>query len=323
MNRRTSIFVISLVLILIVGGTTLGIYRSQPTVESSVPVRVGYFQSHTGSSPILLGESQGFFAENDVTVEKMVLASSNQAMDALIRGDVDVSLLSLIQVLNADAVDSGNVQIFAVSALTNEEPFDSVVVKNESGIASIQDLAGKKISVFPGTTATAFLKQYLMDNGVDISQTEFIQMPPADHLVALESGAVQASYVYEPMLSIALVSGGVHAITQSVYATMSDRSPIGVYVVSTKFLTEHPELAERAVSALEEAMAYSNEHATEAAAALAAEFKLSADVASRVSLIEFVPVSEVAESSLTSFLDLLISFGEIKGQPDLDALLYR
>lgn len=323
MNRRVSTFVIGFVVILIAGGTALGVYQSQPPVESSVPVRVGYFQSHTGSAPILLGESQGFFAENDVTVEKTVLASSNQAMDALIRGDVDISLLSLIQVLNADAVDSGNVEIFAVSALTNEEPFDSVVVKNGSGIESIQDLAGKKISVFPGTTATAFLKNYLTDHGVDISQTEFIQMPPTDHLVALESGAVQASYLYEPVLSIALVSGNVHTITESVYATTSDRSPIGVYVVSTKFLTEHPELAERAVSALEDAMAYSNEHSSEAVAALASEFKLSADVASRVSLIEFVPVSEVEESSLTSFLDLLISFGEIKAQPDLGALLYR
>lgn len=323
MLHKTSLWRIALIITLLAAGTAFGLYRSEPTIESSIPVQIGYFQSHTGSAPILLGESLGFFEENNVTVEKILLASSNQAMDALIRGDVDISLLSLIQVLNADAVDPGKVKIFAVSALTNEKPFDGVVAKNGSGIESVQDLTGKKISVFPGTTATAFLKHYLTAQGVDIAQTEFIQMAPTDHLVALESGAVQASYLYEPVLSIALVSGNVHAITESVYATTSDRSPIGVYVVSTKFLNEHPELAKRAVSTLQEAMVYSNEHSEEAVTALASEFKLSADIASRVSLIEFTSASDVKDSFLTSFLDLLISFGEIKAQPDLSTLLYR
>ncbi len=323
MQNPTKKIVLGLLAVLVVAGIAIGYSgrQSAPMAEAPVSVRVGYFQSHMGSAPILLADAKGYFTEKNLSMEKTILGSSNQAMDALVRGDVDVSLLSLIQVLNAEAVQSGNVKVFAVSQITNDAPFDSVVVKNGSGIESIQDLAGKKIAVFPGTTATAFFKHYLESQGVDTSKTEFIQMPLADHLAALESGAVSAADMYEPVLSVALESGDVHVLMNSIYASVSDRSPIGVYVVSTKFLAEHPDAAKNAVAALGDAMAYVNAHPAEAAEAVAAEFKLDANVAKRMSLLSFVPAENNA--ALTSFIDLLVSFGEVKAQPDLGTLLYR
>lgn len=325
MMNRTSGIVVAVIASLLVAGISFGVSQSRPPVPAEAPttVRVGYFQSHTGSAPILIADANGYFTDRNLTAEKQILGSSNMAMDALVRGDVDISILSMIPVLNAEAVDSGKVKIFAVSAITNDRPFDSIVVKNGSGVESVRDLAGKKIAVFPGTTATAFVRQYLTSQGVDISKTEFVQMPLTDHLAALESGAVQAADMYEPVLSIALETGSVHAITKSIFAANFDRSPIGVYVVSTKFLTEHPDAAKGAIEALEEAMAYSNAHPDEAAKAIAAEFKISDAVAARMSPLAFVPTTQFENSFLSSFVDLLISFGEVKSQPDLDTLLYR
>ncbi len=323
--NRTSGIVVAVVAILLVAGISFGVSQSRPPVPAEAPttVRVGYFQSHMGSAPILVADSQGYFTKSNLAIEKQILGSSNMAMDALVRGDVDISILSLIPVLNAEAVDPGKVKIFAVSAITNDKPFDSLVVKNGNGVESIKDLAGKKVAVFPGTTATAFLKNYLTSQGVDISKTEFVQMPLTDHLAALESGAVQAADMYEPVLSVALETGTVHSITQSIFAANFDKSPIGVYVVSAKFLAEHPDAAEKAIAALEEAMAYSNAHPDEAAKAVAAEFKISDAVAARMSLLAFTPTTEFSNAFLSSFVDLLISFGEVKAQPNLDTLLYR
>lgn len=323
--NRTSKIAVTIIALLLVAGIAIGTSQSRPPapVEAPTTVRVGYFQSHMGSAPILVADANGYFADNNLAMEKKILASSNIAMDALVRGDVDISILSMIPVLNADAVDSGNVKIFAVSAIENDAPFDSLVAKNGGGVESIQDLAGKKIAVFPGTTATAFVKNYLTSQGVDISKTEFVQMPLTDHLAALESGAVQAADMYEPVLSIALEAGNVHSITKSIFAANFDKSPIGVYVVSTKFLTEHPDAAKKAIAALEEAMAYSNAHPDEAAKAIAAEFKIGDAVAARMSPLAFVPTTEFSNAFLSSFVDLLISFGEVKSQPNLDTLLYR
>lgn len=323
--NRTSKIAVAIVAALLVVGIAIGVSPSRPSAptEASTTVRVGYFQSHMGSAPILVADASGYFTDRNLTVEKQILASSNLAMDALVRGDLDISLLSMIPVLNAEAVDSGKVKIFAVSAITNDAPFDSLVVKNGSGVESVQDLAGKKIAVFPGTTATAFVKKYLTGRGVDISGTEFVQMPLTDHLLALESGAVQAADMYEPVLSVALETGDVHTITKSIFAANFDRSPIGVYVVSTKFLGEHPDAAKKAIAALEEAMAYSNAHPDEAAKAIAAEFKIGDAVAARMSPLAFVPTTEFKNEFLSSFVDLLISFGEVEAQPDLDTLLYR
>lgn len=323
--NRTSKIAVAIILLLLVAGIAFGMSQSRPSapVEAPTTVRVGYFQSHMGSAPILVADANGYFADNNLAMEKKILASSNLAMDALVRGDVDISILSMIPVLNAEAVDSGKVKIFAVSAIENDAPFDSLVVKNGGDVESVQDLAGKKIAVFPGTTATAFVKNYLTSQGVDVSKTEFVQMPLTDHLAALESGAVQAADMYEPVLSIALESGEVHAITKSIFAANFDRSPIGVYVVSTKFLTEHPDAAKKAIAALEEAMAYSNAHPDEAAKAIAAEFKIGDAVAARMSPLAFVPTTEFKNEFLSSFVDLLISFGEVRTQPNLDTLLYR
>jgi len=68
----------------------------------------------------------------------------------------------------------------------------------------LEDLEGKKIGVFPGSTATNLLKKFLSDNNIDISKIEFIQIVPPNQLPALYGGSIDVLHAYEPTTAIAL-----------------------------------------------------------------------------------------------------------------------
>ena len=65
-------------------------------------------------------------------------------------------------------------------------------------------MEGRKIGVFPGSTATNLLKKFLSDNNIDISKIEFIQIVPPNQLPTLYEGSIDVLHAYEPTTAIAL-----------------------------------------------------------------------------------------------------------------------
>lgn len=321
MQRRTRIF--GGILLLVVIGIGLFVRRVPKAPQAQRVVKIGYFNQHLGSVPVFIAEEKGQLEKYGLTAELVPMALSNQATDALVRGDVDLSLISLIPVLNAESKDPGKIKFVSASVIKKDGSFDRVVVKTDSGITSLKDPKLQKIAVFPGTTATNFLKAELVREGVDASKIEFVQMPPQNQLLALQSGAVQAAHLLEPTLTMTLAQGGYTAVTESVYGSVFDQSPIGGFGLSAVFAEKEPELAKKLVSAIQEASAYELAHPDEAKAIIASRFNVAPEVVAKMSLLPFARFEELAPDFLDSFGDVLVNMGEIKTKPDLKAMVYR
>lgn len=139
----------------------------------------------------------------------------------------------------------------------------------------------------------------------------------------LQSGAVQAAHLLEPTLTATLAQGGYTPVSESIYANVFDHSPIGGFGMSATFVEEQPELAKKAVLAIQEASAYELAHPDEARAVIAQRFNIAPEVVAKMSLLPFARFEDLAPNFLDSFADVLMNMGEIKVKPDLTKMVYR
>ena len=142
MKKTNLIASILIMLILIIGA----IYLFYPRTEETKTVRIGYLPI-VASLPLYTAQENGYFKEQRVDIEAIQLQTSNQIIEALIRGDIDIGVgLSSVPFLAAESKDPGKMKVFSVSDLTKDRPFDYIIADKEE-VASIKNLEGKK-SVF-------------------------------------------------------------------------------------------------------------------------------------------------------------------------------
>ncbi len=317
---KKNILWVMLLLIITVG--VIFIAKSEPT--NDYVVKIGVLPTMASELTLEIALQKGFFKEAGVNVQVTELATSNLIIDALIRGDIDVtSGISIIPFVHAEIVDPGKLKIFAITAHTNNAPFDSIIVKSDSGIESINDLNGKKIGVFPGTTATNMLKIFFKEKGIDTSGIQFVQLPPPAQLAALSAGSIDVLYAYEPTVSIALSDSSTEKIYGSVFAEMVNYSPIGASFLTTKFINEYPSEAEEVVIAINKAYDYIRTNDKETREIAQSLFQFTPQVTTVVSLTYLNHSSQIDKGTVTKLLDLFVTEGEIKSRPDLANAYYQ
>lgn len=286
-------------------------------------VRVGHLPI-LASAPLYVAQENGYFEDNRVNVEIVQLQSSNQLVDALVRGDIDIVVeSSAVPVLIVETIDSGKIKIFSASDITPETPFDSIIVKEGSKIKDLKDLENKKIGVFPGSTATSLLKAYLGENGVDTRNIEFIQIIPANQLPALYEGSIDALHAYEPTTAIALESGSARRLYGSIYAEQLNHNPQGVALISSEFINENPELAERVVDSFDKASDFMKDNDKETREIITKYVQIEQDVADNVIFLYMSRSDEINKKALQDYANMLFKLGELNERLDVSDLIYN
>lgn len=317
MKRSQIVFSALIGLAVIAGIVHLSIQKTaaEPTVK------IGYLQIVAGLPAHVMRHEKSLEAKG-VKYELVPLSSSNEAYDALVRGDIDImGGISYLPVFLNNAKQPGVVKLFRPFDLTKDGLYDVTIVKKDSPIKSIQNLAGKKVGTYPGNTLTNFEKYYLAKAGVNIATTTFVQLPAANLLQALEAGSIDAAVAYQPNALIALESGNFVQLEHDVYANSFDHAPIGGAAIRSSFLEQQPELAEKAYTAIEAAYQSIQDHPSEARTVLADFLKLDPALAQKVPLPAYSPVYD--SQQVQQLIDFLVQIGELKTTVDADSLRYR
>jgi ABC-type nitrate/sulfonate/bicarbonate transport system substrate-binding protein len=287
-------------------------------------VKIGY-APNIGFLPLHIADKQGFFAKEGVEVQLVPLQSAQQLYEALVRKELDyVPFLSTVVVMNGEAISSGNVKLVSVSDVSLENQFDALMVKKDSKINSLNDLRGKKIGVFPGTTGMNFLKEYLNSKNIDFTGTEFVQLPPPTQLQALESGSIDALFSYEPNYTIGVEKFGFRkVVSESIFASLINHAAFGGYWFNTSFATEHPSLADKVSKAMNAGNDVLSADPTLARSIAKTTYSLDDVVAEKINLVKMVSVKDFKPEMFTAFTDFLVSIGELKAKPDLSNVFYK
>jgi len=222
----------------------------------------------------LVLKEKGWLEEelDGVTVNWVQSAGSNKALEFLAARSIDfgssAGAAALLAKINGTSINS----VYAYS----QPEWTALVTNADSGITSVEDLAGKTVAVTRGTDPYIFLVRALADHGLTEADIEEVLLQHADGRNALINGDVDAWAGLDPMMAEAELEQGA-----TLFYRAPDLNTWGVLNVDETFAAENPETVEAVIAAYERGRLWSLENPDELQAILAEAAGLSAQVAER------------------------------------------
>jgi taurine transport system substrate-binding protein len=248
---------------------------------------------------------------------------------ALRSGDVDFAAMGAppaVIILSQEP----KVKVFFVGS--DESHAERLVVRDGANIKTIQDLKGKKIGVWRGTSAEFALNHVLDKAGLKTSDVKILDMDVTALLPAFKKGDVDAIHVWDPWALRLQKIGGKTLVTD---ADVGVRMP-DPWLARTEFLA-NPEGAKRILKATEMAYKIFKEKPQRAAEILAKTLNTDLDSAKEIigriyypsideqhdpySTLSINPYAVKANKGLADALNQIAAFlaskGKIKNPPDM------
>jgi ABC-type nitrate/sulfonate/bicarbonate transport system substrate-binding protein len=332
MKKKICIIISLLIFLLVVTGcATTGdsvlqsskVSADRPQKEADV-VKVGYLKI-LATLYYEVAKQKGYFAEENIIIKEQLLESSNLCAEALVQGHVDVvPEMSVVPIMGIEARQPGNIELFTTQLMElGVDYFTAVIALDGSGIEELSDLEGRKVGVFPGSTASAFLTELLVREGVDASKVELVKLTPPQQLNALNSGSIDALFAYQPVITIADQQGNMVVVHKQVYASVINFANVGTGAFSARFVQENPDVAERFRNALLKAQIYMHEHPDEARQIAKEYFGFSDAVAQEVPLVRHIPSENANFEAYEELVDILYDNGIIPVKVDAKSIMYK
>lgn len=163
-----------------------------------------------GYGPFYVARDKGFFKEEGVDVELVIMEDTPIKMGALMAGQLD---------LVASTADEfpiymkPGIGLHYVLAVDNSKGGDGICANKD--ITDIAGLKGKKVAFEQGSVSQFFLNALLKDAGMTQEDIEAVNMPATDSGVAFAAKQVDAAVTWEPALSQGAKSEHGHLLLSS------------------------------------------------------------------------------------------------------------
>ena len=229
-------FLVSLIIIF-----TIKPWEESKKKELAVPnqITLGYSPLIL-NLPVIIAYEKGFFTENNLNVKMEKMSTTDAMRDAVSIGKLNfASALGTDMFFKNNNLADGNLVGIYFNVISEERYVDAIITKNDSNINEIKDLENKIVGTYPAATTQVFLN--LIGKNAKVN---FIVTPinPKEALEALGTNKIDALFVLEPQLTIA-IKKGFKVIEKSLIARrIKDKMPVGVHVVNGKFATNYPDI---------------------------------------------------------------------------------
>ena len=232
---------------------------SQTVNAKADALKIGYFPNLNHAQAII-GLNNGDFRqiiENDknlgnISLKGIVFTSGPSAIEALYAGQIDVAYLGPNPTINGYIVSGGEGLRVISGAASGGASF---IVRNDSGIETVNDLGGKKFaSPQLGNTQDVALRKYLIDNGFNTIENggnvTVVAAKPADIINMFLNKEIDGAWVPEPLVAILKEQGDG-------FILVDERDlwpPEGKFVTAnilarTDYLKDNPEIIKKLLEA--------------------------------------------------------------------------
>ena len=294
----------------------------QVTLADQPAARFGYRQN-VAYLPFFVALEKGYFDYEGVKVEAVLFESSNQTIDALVAGRIDVAISNIPVVLTLESKSPGMIKLFTMDELDRKDFYDYILVKKDSGINSWQDLEGKKAGIWLGSTAKLLYTKIFRAENLD-GKVEVVEMKPELLIQALESGSVDAIFLLEPDATIALEKGVGRVLDESLFAkyVMNPMPAAGAFF-STGFAKKNPGQAAKIAAAIHKAIDFINEKPKEAKKIISKYTPISEDIAVKINTEKYSKLSSAGIERFQELADLLYTGGFLDSAVDTSNMFYE
>jgi NitT/TauT family transport system substrate-binding protein len=302
------------------------IYLFQPGCTQRRPegkIKIGYMQVSTGL-PLFVALEKNIFEKYGLTTEPILFESVNQAMNALVTGQIDcIQGVGYTTFMAVEQNAPEEFKIFWTCADTKDK-YTSAVLKRKGLSANYPaDMRGKKIGTYTGTSQLINLKMVLKNLSIDPDKdVQIVQVGRQIELQAFADGQFDFLFTIEPDVTIALEKGiGETFIVNPRVKYILDPFVAGGAVVSTKFVREHPEATKKLVAVGNEAIEYIRGHESECKKYIPKYTPLTSGQSEQSGLYHFWKLGEEDRKAMQSLADLYLKEGELKKYINTSAMI--
>lgn len=279
-----------------------------------VPLRVAIVPGAT-PLPAIVAEGAGIFEANglDVTFE---IVPNLAALPGAMGRQFDIGLTTAPDIINANLQ---GIEVVLVSGSAYDdlaEETAAVVVSADSTVEGPADLEGLTVGAITlgGNIHPATLF-WLQQNDVDVDSITFVEIPSVNQADQLAAGSIDAVQTIEPFKSIMVGAGGrVLVDPMDVVMESHDVEALSFldFMASRSWAEENPDVLERWVASLQEAIDFIAESESEARQIYGEFSELPPEVTENVKLPNYGTTVSPAE------LEAWASVMKANGQLDED-----
>jgi NitT/TauT family transport system substrate-binding protein len=271
-------------------------------------------------APLYLGIDQGFFEDQQLTIEPQLAEGGAAITPAVLNGDFQIGFSNTVSLLIAASKDLP-VTIISQGVLggkNEDEAWADLLVLKDGPIKEPKDLEGKTIAVNTlKNVCEVTIRASLADMGVDDSTLKFTEVPFPDMNAALEAGRVDGACVVEPFVSQGL-AGKARGIDPFYVNTAPDLT-VATYFTSKQYAEENPEVVDRFVTAMEQSLDYAQNNPDAVREILGEYTEIPPEVAENITLPQWR--AELTVPTIERLSQLSLEYGLIESEPDLNELI--
>jgi NitT/TauT family transport system substrate-binding protein len=287
--------------------------------DELTPIRVGILPI-ADLAPLYNGIEQGFFEEEGLDVTTEVGQGGAALVPAVQSGEYQFAFGNYVSLMLArqNGVDVQIVSNVVSGADTADRGTNGLLVSPDSGIESIDDLAGRTFAVTTlDNVAEVNIRTTLRENDVDDSDIDFVELPFPDMNAAVSSGDVDVAWQAEPFITLGEADGLV-SVADPMYETTPSMPLAGMFA-SQSWLEDNPDLANAFYRAMQRSLeAASDEEAMRDA--ISANTETPPEVVAELALANWQ--SELDEDKLALVGQLATEYEILDAEPAIDELVW-
>ncbi len=297
--------------------------EQQETIEV---IRVGY-KAHLAHFLPFLAEQEGYFNEQGIKIEFVEFKSTNQMIDAVVTGDIDAAAAANYEAAMAAELRSpGKIKFYFNTQWKPENYIDYIIVRKESSLQSISDLKGKKLVITPGAAGLSYTKLVLEKFNISDKDITLVPLEFKFQLQTLASGKVDAALTFEPLIAMALSEDTAKVLVGGPFANYLPEmaNAAGAGIISTSFIQEHPETANKFVNAIEKAIKLADDNPNKIRGVLPDCCKTTPEVAQTIKHFGvYQTIAETNKQDVQTFADFLTENGILEKHMEINNLFYE
>jgi NitT/TauT family transport system substrate-binding protein len=213
---------------------------SSGATATPTEVRLGYFGNVTHAQAVL-GVASGDFARAVAPAKfsSKVFNAGPSLIEALFADQIDVGYVGPGPALSAHEKSRGQgIRVIAGAAANGV----LIVARKDSGIASLKDLAGKKLATpQAGNTQDIAARRYLTQVLGQKDTNNIVPVSNAEQAGMMARGDIDAAWAPEPWGSRLVIENGATVIAEEKDLWPNKTFVLTVVVTSPQFLAKHPE----------------------------------------------------------------------------------
>lgn len=294
------------------GGDTTG--------EELTPITVGILPI-ADLAPLHHGIAEGYFAEEGLDVSTEVGQGGAALVPSVASGEYQLAFGNYVSLMLArqNGVEVQIVSNVVSGADTADRGTNALLVAPDSGIADLDDLAGRTFAVSTlNNVAEVSIRTTLREGGVDDGDIEFVELPFPEMNAAVEAGEVDVAWQAEPFVTLGEEAGLVD-VGDPMYGTTPSMPLAGMFA-SQAWLEDNPDLADAFLRAMQRSIEDGSDDEA-MRAAIEANTETPPAVIPQLALANWQ--ADLDTDKLRLVGELAADYGILDGEPDLDALVWE